>query len=312
MDLENATKKFIDYCEYERNLSINTINSYKIDLYQFKKYLKRHININTIDKNIIKKYIYNMHCIYKIASIKRKIATLKSFFFFLEQEEFINFTPFRKIKIRINNEKILPKVISISSTEKMFQHAYDYRRNFPYLSKKYKDITREIAILEILFSTGIRVSELCKLHMSDVDLINKYIFVIGKGKKERIIPLCDNESFKLFVEYKQINLKGMPLNANFFLNRDGKPISDQSVRHIVKKYKKIAHIPENITPHMFRHTIATRLLENGVDIRNIQIFLGHSSLAVTEIYTHVNVSAQREALKQRHPRNNLKLKKPFE
>lgn len=234
---------------------------------------------------------------------------LNHFFSFLEQEEFINFTPFRKIKIRINKEKILPKVISISSTEKIFQYAYDYRRKFPYMSRKYKYITRDIAILEILFSTGIRVSELCKLHMSDVDLINKHIFIVGKGKKERIIPLCDNESFKLFVEYKHINLKDIPSNANFFLNRDGKPISDQSVRHIIKKYKKIAHIPENITPHMFRHTIATRLLENGVDIRNIQIFLGHSSLAVTEIYTHVSVSAQREVLKQRHPRNNLKLKK---
>lgn len=308
MNIEEGIIKFLNYCKFERNLSINTLKSYRNDLFQFQKNIQNSIDISLIDKNIIRKYIYYIDELYKPKSLKRKIATLKSFFSFLEQEEYITFTPFRKIKIKIDNEKILPKIISKSSIEKFFRCAYNYRNNFSNLSHQYKEITRDIAILEMLFYTGIRVSELCKLRISDVDLVNNFIFVIGKGKRERLIPLCNNESLKILNKYKHIYLNKIPLNSNFFLNRDNKPISDQSVRQLIKKYRKIAQISENITPHMFRHTIATLLLENGVDIRNIQTFLGHSSLTVTEIYTHVSISAQREVLKQHHPRNDLNTK----
>jgi len=160
-------------------------------------------------------------------------------------------------------------------------------------------------VIETLFSTGVRVSELCHLKITDVDLQHHHIRVLGKGKRERVIPLCDPATVNALSEYKSIYFTNTAIGDNFFLNRDRKPLSDQSVRQIIKKYQKKSQIPEMVTPHMFRHTIATLLLENGVDIRNIQTLLGHSSLAVTEIYTHVSLSAQREALGRCHPRTCL-------
>ena len=168
---------------------------------------------------------------------------------------------------------------------------------------------RDIAVLETLFSTGVRVSELCKLRGTDVDLVHRHILVMGKGKRERIIPICDQAVLKALKCYRDCYATHLMPESAFFLNRGMRPLSDQSVRLIIKKYQKKACIPENATPHMFRHTIATLLLENGVDIRNIQTLLGHSSLAVTEIYTHVSLSAQREALGRKHPRGGLKLER---
>ncbi len=190
---------------------------------------------------------------------------------------------------------------------KLFQSAYSYKDKIPTDSRAYKEAARDIAVLETLFSTGVRVSELCRLRKEDVDLSQLHILVMGKGKRERVIPLCDKATVQALKNYKRLYADFLKTGSAFFLNRDKQPLSDQSVRQIIKKYQKQACIPENASPHMFRHTIATLLLENGVDIRNIQTLLGHSSLAVTEIYTHVSLSAQREALGKNHPRKELKV-----
>ncbi|WP_139311619.1 tyrosine-type recombinase/integrase, partial [Desulfovibrio sp. DV] len=309
MYLSSAIETFLLHCRLERGLSELTLTAYRLDLNQFleKQQGKAQIHIANIDKNVIREHLVWLDDKYKPRSIKRKLATLKSFFTFLEQEESIEYSPFRKLRLRVERAKSLPRTLAISSVRKLLQSAYTARNCSKEEINAFKEASRDIAVLETLFSTGVRVSELCKLKVSDVDIKNRRILVMGKGKRERVIPLCDKSTIKALQDYKTQYSNYLEKESAFFLNRDKRPLSDQSVRQIVKKYQNLACIPENATPHMFRHTIATLLLENGVDIRNIQTLLGHSSLAVTEIYTHVSLSAQREALGRKHPRLRLKL-----
>jgi integrase/recombinase XerD len=309
MDLSRAIETFLLHCRLERGLSKLTLTAYQLDLSQFlvKQQGLSPLPVTDIDKNLIREYLVWLDDNYKPRSIKRKLATLKSFFSFLEQEEFIEYSPFRKLRLRVERAKSLPRTLSITSVKKLLQSAYAAKDNSHDDSCAYQEATRDIAVLEMLFSTGVRVSELCKLKKTDIDLKNKRILVMGKGKRERIIPLCDKATIQALMNYIKQYSKFINDESIFFLNRDKRPLSDQSVRQLIKKYQTKSGIPEKATPHMFRHTIATLLLENGVDIRNIQTLLGHSSLAVTEIYTHVSLSAQREALGRRHPRIKLQV-----
>ena len=313
MDLSGAIETFLLHCRLERGLSQLTLTAYTLDLKQFieKQQCKIPLSVADIDKNCIREYLVWLDANYKPRSIKRKLATLKSFFTFLEQEEHIEGSPFRKLRLRIERAKSLPRTLSVSSVRKLLQSAYAVRNSATEGACAYREATRDIAVLETLFSTGVRVSELCKLKAADVDLTNRRILVMGKGRRERVIPLCDKATVKALQSYKKEYNNYIGMESSFFLNRDKRPLSDQSVRQLIKKYQKLSCIPENATPHMFRHAIATLLLENGVDIRNIQTLLGHSSLAVTEIYTHVSLSAQREALGRRHPRTLLKLEETY-
>ncbi|HAS88872.1 MAG TPA: integrase [Desulfovibrio sp.] len=306
MKLNLAIKSFLQYCSLERALSPLTLNAYKKDLDQF-------INITTseyydaidIDKELIRSYLLFINDGYKPKTLKRKLATLKSFFNFLEREDIIPVTPFRKLHIKIDRSKQLPKIIKESSLSKILKYAYLEQQKFCPTSNAYRESTRDICVLELLFATGIRVSELCSISPIEIDLKNNKLKINGKGNKQRMIPLCEKNSLKILKEYSRLYADILHDSTSFFLNRDLRPLSDQSVRRIIKKYSSIAGVTENITPHMFRHTIATMLLENGVDIRNIQILLGHSSLSVTEIYTHVSLSSQREILVKKHPRKKI-------
>ena len=309
MNLSDAIRVFLQHCRLERGLSELTMSAYQLDLGQFyRQQSKSPQSITEITKYDIREYLIWLDQRYKPRSIKRKLASLKSFFTFLEQEELIEASPFRKLRLRLERAKSLPRTLSVSSVTKLLQSAYHAKDGIQKNSKAYHEATRDIAVLETLFSTGIRVSELCHLRVADVDLKHRQMRVMGKGKRERVIPLCDKATLTSLRSYKALYSDYLKNKEAFFLNRDKRALSDQSVRQIIKKYQKRASIPENATPHMFRHTIATLLLENGVDIRNIQTLLGHSSLAVTEIYTHVSLSAQREALGKKHPRRKLKMK----
>jgi len=307
MKLSDAVDAFLLHCRLERGLTKLTMTAYKLDLSQFQDKLHADLVVADIDKQVVREYLGWLDERYKPRSIKRKLGTLKSFFSFLEQEDLIDSSPFRKLRLRLERAKSLPRTLSVASVTKLLQCAYSYRSEASVASRAYQEATRDIAVLETLFSTGVRVSELCNLKVPDVDLNHRQILVMGKGKRERVIPLCDSATLRALKDYRGRYEDYLKLDSMFFLNRDKHPLSDQSVRQIIKKYQKRACIPEDVTPHMFRHTIATLLLENGVDIRNIQTLLGHSSLAVTEIYTHVSLSAQREALGRKHPREGLKM-----
>lgn len=307
MNMQDATDLFLFHCKSERNLSLLTLRAYQSDISQFVMFLKKMEldQLDTVDKMILREYLSQLEKRYKPRSIKRKIASLKSFFSFFEYEEIIELSPFRKLRLRLETSKQLPRVISSENLSRIFQDAYHEKKQYEKSSKEYQVVVRDIAVMETLFSTGIRVSELCNIKTNVVDLNNKHILILGKGKRERLIPLCEASVIDSLSNYQQVYADYIKSDSAFFLNRDFRPLSDQSVRFIIRKYTKLSKVTETITPHMFRHTIATQLLENGVDIRNIQTLLGHSSLSVTEIYTHVSLSAQREALKGKHPRKNM-------
>jgi integrase/recombinase XerD len=309
MDVKSAVSMFLRHCRLERGLSELTMSAYELDLNQFVEGKNKMdcMSIVGITKETIREYLDFLGDKYKPRSVRRKVATLKSFFTFLEQEEVIITSPFRKLRVKVGRAKHLPRVMSISSITSLLHSAYMCKEKYRIGCRVHWEVTRDIAVLEMLFSTGVRVSELCNLQKSDVNLKQKQILVLGKGKRERVIPLCCDDTITALKDYEKCYESYLSEDGNFFLNRDKRPLSDQSVRQIIKKYQVKACIPEEVTPHMFRHTIATLMLENGVDIRNIQALLGHSSLAVTEIYTHVSLSAQREALGRSHPRSALRM-----
>lgn len=163
----------------------------------------------------------------------------------------------------------------------------------------------DIAVLETLFSTGMRISELCNLKSSDVDMHDEVIRIYGKGAKERIIQIGNEDVINLLKSYENEYVSEIQDSGYFFTNKNATPLSDQAVRRMINKYCSLAAIELHITPHMFRHTFATSLLEADVDIRYIQEMLGHSSITVTEIYTHVTLSKQKDILTTKHPRQNF-------
>lgn len=305
--LNDVLKDFIFHCQYEKGLSGKTIAAYQIDLKQLKEYLYTFYSvelIKSVSKEMIKAYLQKISD-YKPKTIKRKIASMKAFFSFyeFENETFIN--PFRKMKIHLKEPYILPTVMCDSEIKQILEFLYRQRiQNNRHNGYTYKAQIRNIAIIELLFATGVRVSELSQLQCKDVDLIHAVIKVYGKGSRERIIQICSEDVIAILNEYKEL----IQPTTSFFINRFGHEISAQSIRLLVKRCVKELKLSKHITPHTFRHTFATLLLEEDVDIKYIQSLLGHSSIVTTQIYTHVNSNKQKKILYQKHPRNKIEIK----
>lgn len=310
MKLLKAVENFTFHCEFEKNLSAKTLQAYKIDLNQFKEYSNnKNFDIKQFDKNRLKDYVQSLYGMnFKAKTIKRKLAVLKAFFTYLEFDEVILVSPFRKMRVSIKEPKLLPKTIPLKEIQKFLKYLYHLKEiSFDKEVYSYKALIRDIVVIEILFSTGIRVSELCNIKKNNINLLSGTIKIYGKGSKERIIHICEKEvkeSIKYYTELFEDNLS----NSKYFLiNRLGVKLSEQSVRLMIKKYQQLSKLSNNITPHMFRHSFATLLLEEGVDIRYIQSMLGHSSITTTQIYTQVNMKQQQRILNTKHPRKNFKL-----
>lgn len=308
MKIDTLSNDFFFHCKFEKNLNQKTLRAYSGDIAQFKDYKDiATTGINNIDKNILKDYIQYLYTLQlKPKSIKRKIATLKAFFNYLEFEEIIDITPFRKMRISIKEHKTLPKTIQLKNIKKLFKYLYQLKFRFvDQTSFSYKVIVRDIAILELLFATGLRVSEASNLTCSNIDLVTGNVKVLGKGNKERTLQICDYEAKKVLKEYVSLFSTEIDREQWFFINRLGNKFSEQSISSMIKKYQKLAGIDQYLTPHMFRHSFATMLLEEGVDIRYIQGMLGHSSITTTQIYTQINMKQQKKILSTKHPRRNL-------
>lgn len=308
MKLEEVIKNFKFHCKFEKNLSNKTMEAYGIDLNQFEQFKDyKNLDINEFDKHKLKDYIQSLYELdFKAKTIKRKIAVLKSFFTYLEFDEIILVSPFRKMRISIKEPTTLPKTIELKEIVKILKFLYKIKESFNDKNLySYKVIVRDIAVIEILFSTGMRVSELCNIKLNNINLQAGIIKIKGKGDKERIIQICDNEAKKVLKEYFELFSEQIKRTKCFLINRLDKQISEQSVRLMIKKYQKISGIDKHITPHMFRHSFATLLLEEGVDVRYIQHMLGHSSISTTQIYTKVNMKQQKKILNSKHPRKGL-------
>lgn len=303
---ETLIRIYLQHCQLEKGLSQKTIKAYRIDLTQFSGYIGDDIYI--CDKAIIQNYLSFLHNQYKVKSVKRKIASLKAFFTYLVDEDIIPSSPFEKLRIKLHEPYILPKTIPLSTIHLILQNAYNKKNSFICRSSyQYNACLRDIAVLELLFATGMRVSELCSLMPDSIDLRNGVIKIYGKGSKERIIQVGNPDVISAVYTYYNAFSSTIHEMGWFFVNRLGNQLSAQSVRNMIKMYVKLAGIDQHITPHMFRHSFATLLLEEDVDIRYIQQLLGHSSITTTQIYTHVTSKKQRDILTTRHPRNKITL-----
>lgn len=296
---------YINHCKYQKGLGTQTIKAYEIDLKQFSDFV--HDSDNYYTKENLQTYIAHLHSKYKIKSVKRKIATLKAFFSYLEFEELIDANPFRKMQIRLHEPFLLPRTIPLSTIDSILQCAYCRKPLFKSGTYQYSSVLRDIAVLELLFATGMRVSELCSLRPAAINLTDGTIKIYGKGSKERIIQIGNKAVLSAVTIYHQAFSSAIAKTGWFFVNRLGSQLSDQSVRFMIQKYATLAGVDQHITPHMFRHSFATLLLEEDVDIRYIQQLLGHSSITTTQIYTHVSSKKQRDILTTKHPRNKISI-----
>ncbi len=302
-NLDKQISNYLEYCQYQRRLDDKSLKAYHIDLRQFSQQHMKTI-ITDITSDMLEKYITILNKTYKPKTVKRKIASIKAFFSYLEYKDYIEKNPFNKVKTKFREPIILPKTIPLYTVETFLATIYKQRKEANTIYQK-RNALRDAAVIELLFATGLRISELCSLRKNDIDLFDQTVLVYGKGSKERRIQIGNDDVIKILKEYKK-EYESEIENCNyFFANQSGKKLSDQAVRRMINKYSSIAAIDLHITPHMFRHTFATSLLEADVDIRYIQEMLGHSSINITQIYTHVAMSKQRDILINKHPRKNF-------
>lgn len=292
--------EFLNYCRYHKKLSDKTIRAYKIDLSQYGVFS------NELSKQALWDYIEYLNKKYKPKTAKRKLATLKAFIHFLLLQDLIDFNPFDKLETTIKEPLLLPKTIPLGVIAKLISFSYQ-QIVFAKSDYQIRSAVRNTAILELLFATGARVAEICTLRSDNVDLLGNSVKFYGKGSKERIIPIENFAVLSILRKYHSLFEKEILDSGYFFVNKLGRRMTEQSVRNMINIYCKQCGVDMHITPHMFRHSFATLLLEEDVDIRYIQRMLGHSSITTTQIYTHVTSAKQKEILKIKHPRNKLNI-----
>lgn len=295
--MEKCTRKFIEYLEYEKGYSKKTITSYEIDLDKFSEFLKRNNikNIEKIDYQTIRKYLSELHeKNYEKTSVSRKISTLRSFFKYLLKEKIITDNPMTLI----SNPKIdkkLPKYLNYEEMEK-FLNSIDTTT---------KEGIQEKVIIELLYSTGIRVSELINIKIKDINIKEKQIKILGKGSKERIVLFGHKakESLKEYLSTYKEYFKGNITNSYLLINKKGTQLTTNKIEEIVKNILRKSSLKMNVSPHTLRHTFATHLLDSGADLKSVQELLGHENLKTTAIYTHVTNEHLKQVFLKSHPRS---------
>lgn len=282
-------EEFIDYLRFEKKYSENTISSYKRDLNKINSYLKK--DFIKLTKADIQKYIQNLSKNESSNTISRTISSLKSFYKFLEINKYTNTNPLTTI-ISPKTARKLPKVLSEEEVNKLLD--INLNNDFDYRNK---------AMLELMYSSGLRVSELINLTVNDVDLKNSLVRIFGKGSKERIVPLNDyaTEALNNYILYHRPKLFKQKENNYLFLNNHGNQMTRQGFFKTLKKITKEKGIKSELSPHTLRHSFATHLLKYGADLRSIQELLGHSDISTTQIYTHITNEMLEKNYHEYHP-----------
>lgn len=302
MNMIKELEQYLEFCKYRKELNRNTLKAYRIDLEQYLSFIKKDFLL----KARIGEYITELHKKYKQKTVKRKIASIKAFYRYLEEEERLEGSnPFTKIRVKFKETESLPRIIPRNDIERLLNYMYDVMKQ----SGQEATIYRDLSVIEMFFATGARVYEISNLKIQDIDLDNGIIKLFGKGSKERYVQIGSPEVLEVVKEYYRLNQQEIDKSGFFFVNRQGKRFSEQSIRRMIRKYSCQAGISIHITPHMFRHSVATYLLEEGVDIMYIQKILGHSSIKTTQIYLHIASKKQMEILKERHPRNQMRIQR---
>ena len=301
MRLEDKLAAYLEYCEYRKELDGKTLKAYRIDLRQYFEY----VCVDEPDKEKIEEYITHLHKSYKQKTVMRKIASIKAFYNYLEETEIIAESPFRKIKVKFKETVTLPRIIPREEIEKLLNHMYQCLNENDKVSHKH--MLRDVAVIEVFFATGARVYEISNIREDSINLNTGLIRLMGKGGKERYVQISNTSILEVLKKYYDENEQAIKKSGYFFVNNRESRYTEQSIRLMLKKYTKQAGIERNITPHMFRHSFATYLIEEGVDVSCVQQILGHSSIKTTQIYIHIAAKKQAEILKEMHPRNNMKI-----
>jgi len=312
--------QFIHYLTVEKNASPHTCRCYQRDLEGFEDFLKNSGMILTssaevewkkVDRITIRKYLSFLHRKNKKSSIARKISTLRSFFRYLNREQMIASNPAKSISTP-KVEKTLPTTLTVDEAFRLMESPKNLPEKFSPAGMKDKRL-RDRAILELLYSSGLRVSELVGLNANQIELDLGIVRVMGKGRKERIVPVGRKaaESLNAYLDGRGM-VKGLlpggkasgPEGGDpLFVNSSGGRLTARSVGRLIKKYTRHSGIFRKVSPHSLRHTFATHLLDAGADIREIQEMLGHSSLSTTQRYTHVSMGKLMEVYDRAHPRS---------
>jgi tyrosine recombinase XerC len=283
-----------------RGLSKLTITAYKSDLLQLEEFLLRYFEDEKIDVNQVTRLYLRDFLRYLSVNdrnnrtLARKATTLKSFFQFCEKNRYCSKNPASKLHIP-KFEKKLPKCFSEKEMEDLL--------NIPDLSSKFG--IRNRAILELIYSSGLRISEIANCKIGQIDLAEKQIRVIGKGNKERIVPLSSKAKIAIrnYTATRE-QFKSRFSDETFFLSKSGKPLSTNEIREILSRYLNLVAKTKGYTPHTIRHSFATHLLARGADLRAVQEMLGHANLSTTELYTHLTIKDLKKVYEQAHPRSN--------
>tara|TARA_B100000575_G_scaffold175844_1_gene140970 strand:- start:3111 stop:4007 length:897 start_codon:yes stop_codon:yes gene_type:complete len=298
MNWDSALKDFKNYLKLERGLSLNSIESYEYDLNSFINFLiKNNINDTPLSckTETIKNYLYKSFSEKKSRSQARSISSIKSFFNYLIFEGLIKNSPVTNIDSP-KLEKKLPEVLTEKEIKELI-NSIDTDKGFGQRNK---------TIVEILYGTGIRVSELINLKLSNIFFNENLIKIIGKGRKERFVPLGNialNEIKSYLIYRNKLNINSDYLDV-LFLNRYGRKLTRSMIFKIIKDASISINLNKKISPHTLRHSFATHLIKNGADLRTIQLILGHESITTTEIYTHLDTYHLEEVLKKYHPRSS--------
>jgi integrase/recombinase XerD len=294
MDFRAASQDFLRFCAIERQLSTHTLQAYAADLADFRRWLPIDTNVEDISEVTLKDYLAELVGPRKltVATIRRRFACLRSFFRKAAKDG-TAVDPFGSWRLQLPRRKRLPRSLSRGEISALLAPP-----RFRNGTMKLASDTVLQTVLRLIVSTGIRVGELCKLRLEEISPDAASLRIHGKGSRERIVYIED-ESFRkellLFIQNRRVFSES---SASLFVNRCGSPMRPQSIRSRLRRHAGLAGLGRRITPHMLRHTAATLLIETGVDIRFVQRLLGHSSIATTEIYTHVSDEALRHSLKR--------------
>lgn len=297
---------FIGYLKVERNLSPHTRESYLMDLRQFEGFLKDSklcltssgIDVSQVDEDIVRSYIRHLYGKYRKASIARKLSAIRSFYRFLIVKAVLKTNPAGAVSSP-KVEKFLPSVLTVEEAGELIE-------SVAHKGAGALDVLRDRAVLELLYSSGIRVSEMTGLNMEDVDFNSGTMRVLGKGSKERLAFIGKKAHTALSAYLSARGKAAAGVRGPLFEGRSGKRLSTRTVERIVKRHAALSGINKTPTPHSLRHSFATHLLDAGTDLRSIQEMLGHSNLSTTQRYTKVSIEGLMEAYDKAHPRAKLK------
>lgn len=285
--MERYIEKFLRYLEIEKNSSPHTILNYKLDLKEFSDFLKD-VKIDSVDYLLTRKYLAALkERKLSARSVGRKVSSLRSFFKFLVKEGLAKANPTDAISSP-KQEKSLPKFLTEMDVVRLIEApALDTLKGL-----------RDRAIFETLYSTGMRISELTGLTLGNIDFIGGTLKVLGKGKKERILPIGERalRAIRNYLKERKVE------SSTVFLNKNKKPLSARGIRKVMDKYIQMISLKEHVSPHTLRHSFATHLLNRGADLRSVQELLGHANLSTTQIYTHLTTEKLKSVYEKAHPR----------